>query len=323
MLETMAMGKRQRLAGAPPVLRSVTVTGLDVSTIQSGIVFTSSAYLFVLQVQTGQIFAAPLSGLATGTLAFSGISPVVPAGARPNAIYGRLAPVNENRMYVYIPYMGSSYYNKLCTWQFNAPQAPVVGTTQLFNENYRFGMGQVWYNGYFYYFGGRGNTLGTDMAVYAVPTPTSARTVHSTGALPPGRAYMSYARSGDKIYVAGGMATDSGAATLKDAWCYDLLTRTWSQLANMPIGLRNASNAEVIGDKLYIFGGITNVAEDVSNQLLVYDITKNTWNIFTYSELVARQYAQGFQYNGKFYLISGFSGPSSGVWLPGVVEFTP
>ena len=321
MLETMAMGKRQRLAGTPPVLKAVTVTGLDVSTIQSGIVFTGSLHLFVLQLQTGRIFAAALSGLTTGTLEFMGLSPVVPAGARPDTVYGRMVPINDNRMYIYIPYMGSGYYNKMCTWQFNSPLAPTIGTTQLFNETYRFGMGQVWYNGYFYYFGGSGNVNGTDMTVYSVATPASARTVHSTGALPPGRSFMSYARGGDKIYVAGGRSTDGKGTLLKDTWCYDLLTHTWSQLANMPIGVRSACNAEIIGNKLYIFGGVINDAGDTSNQLLVYDIDKNTWNTFSYSELTARQVAQGFQYNGKFYLLSGNS--KTGVWLSEAIEFTP
>jgi N-acetylneuraminic acid mutarotase len=72
---------------------------------------------------------------------------------------------------------------------------------------------------------------------------------------PPGGARQEVAAAalGAKIYVAGGLLANGGATTRVEA--YDPSTRSWSQVAPLPIGIHHPM-AVGFRDRLYVIGGI-------------------------------------------------------------------
>jgi N-acetylneuraminic acid mutarotase len=76
-----------------------------------------------------------------------------------------------------------------------------------------------------------------------------------------------------KVYCAGG--TD-GAATFKDGYVYDPGADSWTQIADMPFDLW-ASAAGAANGLLIEAGGVTNGFSTVTNQVVAYDPSQNTW----------------------------------------------
>jgi hypothetical protein len=70
----------------------------------------------------------------------------------------------------------------------------------------------------------------------------------------------------------------SDFAPYGDLWAYDVDHNAWHELhpSNPGPGARSRPSAWMIGDKLYLFGGIT-AAFQVLNDLWVYDLHSNAW----------------------------------------------
>eukprot|EP00531_Pseudo-nitzschia_arenysensis_P018824 CAMPEP_0116134796 /NCGR_PEP_ID=MMETSP0329-20121206/10843_1 /TAXON_ID=697910 /ORGANISM="Pseudo-nitzschia arenysensis, Strain B593" /LENGTH=337 /DNA_ID=CAMNT_0003629543 /DNA_START=217 /DNA_END=1231 /DNA_ORIENTATION=+ len=79
----------------------------------------------------------------------------------------------------------------------------------------------------------------------------------------------------ESIYVFGGK-NDKGA---KVATCerYDAADNAWKRLPNLPCGPNNGCAAGVVGDKIYVVGGMGNDGTILASTM-IFDTTTQTWN---------------------------------------------
>lgn len=103
------------------------------------------------------------------------------------------------------------------------------------------------------------------------------------GSLPPARAFAASVAAEDRglVFLFGGAnynPTFSNFTAYNDLWVYNVAKNTWKQLQPVntgPVG-RSRPNLWIVGDRLYLFGGIT-ASFNTLNDLWVYDQKTNAW----------------------------------------------
>lgn len=117
-----------------------------------------------------------------------------------------------------------------------------------------------------------------------------------------------------KIYAIGGATSPSSAygasvTTFSTVEIYDPATDTWTSGADMPTA-RGFHSANVVGGKIYVFGGSQDWSPNYKHVLVVevYDPAHDSWTQL--SEMPTARGA-GFSsvVNGKIYLFGGYGGP--------------
>jgi N-acetylneuraminic acid mutarotase len=106
-----------------------------------------------------------------------------------------------------------------------------------------------------------------------------------SGPVPPPRAYAASAShpESDRIFVFGGAFYSSpfyaDFSVYDDLWAYDAKRNTWSQISanNAGPSARSRPAAWMVGDNLYVFGGI-NAYFGTMNDLWVYHLASNSWS---------------------------------------------
>ena len=127
------------------------------------------------------------------------------------------------------------------------------------------------------------------------------RTDQTATILPDGRMSVLFGNPGD------------GGDYLRDGYIFNPATNQWEELNfSGPVPNNRARHcAAVIGNNLYIFGGLTRYTSDgitysnYSNDLFFLDITTNTWNYIPVmgNSVPPPTYGAGMvAYNGKLYI---------------------
>lgn len=135
-------------------------------------------------------------------------------------------------------------------------------------------------NGKFYVVGGQCDCGGggptIDLYIYNIATNTWSKGKD----MPAVRHHVATAKHGGKFYVFGGVNQtlsswpwDRGEV---NAWVYDPGTNEWTVLRDMPERV-GAGDAEAVGDKIYVAGGILEGENQARTRTLEYDIATNTW----------------------------------------------
>lgn len=140
--------------------------------------------------------------------------------------------------------------------------------------------------------------------------------------LPEPRYSFAASANEDEIYVIGGM-TASGVTG--EVLRYNLLTDGWTQTVEKPTPVSEVSSV-VIGGEIYVPGGKLESGE-ISDQLEIYDIDNNTWQIGAALPLPLSAYSLA-TIDGQVYLFGGWDGvryrdevfiynPQEDVWTAG------
>ena len=167
------------------------------------------------------------------------------------------------------------------------------------------------------YYRAQGGACGTATPTPVGGTPTATPTVCAGGGTPgpwtsaapiTTDAYgMAMASDGTYAYEAGGYSFSLAGMTTQFSR-YDPNTNSWTALAPVP----DTSDGEASmlyspsNNKLYMFGGEDVGAATVTNLTRIYDIGTNTWSTGAPMPDVRAFMASG-AYNGKMYLIGGYS----------------
>ncbi len=109
---------------------------------------------------------------------------------------------------------------------------------------------------------------------------------------------------GFSAFVVGGQAETSGF--LYDTWEYDLVSQTWSQVADFAGGPRRQAVGFAIGDLGYVGTGYS--AAGFKKDMYSYDPTTNTWTQLNDFGGTARKEAVGFTMGGQGYVGTGDDG---------------
>ena len=118
---------------------------------------------------------------------------------------------------------------------------------------------------------GQGSTLYNECWRYDAYTDTWTQKANFGGAA---RAYACGFAIGAKGYVGLGV----GMGFYKDFWAYDTATNTWTQITDFGIAGRICTSAFAIGGKGYVcFGQDSSYANDLKNEMWVYDTATNSW----------------------------------------------
>ena len=107
----------------------------------------------------------------------------------------------------------------------------------------------------------------------------------------------------DKGYY--GLGNDLYFQVRKDMWCFDPMTKNWTEVASIPTNARQYSLGFNSSDHGFVLGGILDVG-DFTNELLVYDPSSNTWEVFQ-APFEARAKMAGFRIGHNFYCGGGVS----------------
>ncbi len=135
-----------------------------------------------------------------------------------------------------------------------------------------------YYNGYLYSFFGDED----DGDIYRMNVETQTwEIIHARKGLP---CPISRIRSagvllGKYFYVSGGYNPylADGKRYLKDFWCFDLETHSWTLLPTPPFEKygRDSHSLSVLNNSIYLFGGFVWISQ--SNRLSQYDIAQKKW----------------------------------------------
>jgi N-acetylneuraminic acid mutarotase len=132
------------------------------------------------------------------------------------------------------------------------------------------------------------------------------------------------------VYVAGGIDKNPD----RSLFAYDMATKTWATLADMPARRYDGNGAAAINGKLYVAGGWTRHPPFPHASLFVYDRPSNTWSKKAPMSHPSACGATG-AISGKLYVLTGCDGengysrefdvydPSTDSWssLPVSVQF--
>jgi N-acetylneuraminic acid mutarotase len=78
------------------------------------------------------------------------------------------------------------------------------------------------------------------------------------GETPSGFVYPAYTTIGSIIYILGGSTSSSDVTkATNEAWAYDTTKNKWTRLDPIPGAPRQIFSAAAVGDKIYVFGGVT------------------------------------------------------------------
>src|ERR1035437_9035942 len=133
---------------------------------------------------------------------------------------------------------------------------------------------------------------------------------------------VSMTSNGTYAYAAGGHSF-SASATVNSFRRYDPFANSWTTLANMPAvaGMASAVYSPV-NNKVYLFGGEDFGSGVVSNATRIYDVGSNTWSSGANMPGPRNFMASGY-YNGKIYLVSGYSTGNVTDVQPNTWEYDP
>jgi hypothetical protein len=97
------------------------------------------------------------------------------------------------------------------------------------------------------------------MLLIAAATLLASSTIHSQNIKAPARSNWAIARAGSAVYGFYGLGAGKTAADIQvDTYRYDLHSRRWRALGNIPVSAgRLASVAVYVGGKIYLLGGYT------------------------------------------------------------------
>ncbi len=149
-----------------------------------------------------------------------------------------------------------------------------------------------------------GYVKGKSWGEIADTNPPDARIDHTATTLPDGRIIVLFGNPGD------------GGDYLRDGHIYNPKTKQWEELNfSGPVPNNRARHcAAVIGNKLYIFGGLTRYTSygitysSYSNDLFSLDLTNNTWDYIPVmgNDVPPPTYGAAMvAYNGKLYIFTG------------------
>lgn len=162
-------------------------------------------------------------------------------------------------------------------------------------------------NGKFYVVGGQCDCPGggptIDLYIYTVATNTWAKGKD----MPAIRHHVATAKHGGKFFVFGGITQqlnnwpwDRGEV---NAWMYDPATDTWTTLPDMPERV-GAGDAETVGDKIYVAGGILEGENIARTRTFEYNIAAKTWTRKANMN-GAREHFRMASVGGKIYAAAG------------------
>ncbi|MDQ3915671.1 MAG: galactose oxidase [Actinomycetota bacterium] len=168
------------------------------------------------------------------------------------------------------------------------------------------------------------NTFYNDLHRFATDTNTW-ELLSPTGGPPPARAFASAAahEASGRILIFGGGSFGPlfvDFVAFDDLWAYSVTDNTWTQLhpANEGPEARSGTSAWLIGNRMYIFGGVTAPAFETLNDLWVYNLETNRWTELTANGAASspppRHVAQAGKrpVQGKLVLYGGESSLASG-----------
>ncbi len=173
------------------------------------------------------------------------------------------------------------------------------------------GAAGVYYNGRIYLFGGCAN-LPCTVALNTVQIYNIASNSWSMGAaIPQNLDFASAQVIGSYIYLAGGVGPYPAPASAK-AYRYDPATNSWNDpiMADLPQTWWGAASA-VYSGKFYMYGGILNGYDTLTNHTVIYDPVSNRWS-YGPDMHVASYRQQGDTYQGTPHIVGG----SMGVFIP-------
>ncbi len=159
-------------------------------------------------------------------------------------------------------------------------------------------------DGKFYVAGGIDQSPGTTdyTQVYDVAT----NTWETVASLPKIRDHAAMTSFEGKVYLFSGFDLHGGE-NIDMAWVYDPAMDAWEAIAKMPAP-RYASSAVVVGDYIYIVGGLMVdyglAGPGTNNEVLRYHPRTNTWDILA-PAIEVREHASAVAFDGKIYMIGG------------------
>jgi hypothetical protein len=138
-----------------------------------------------------------------------------------------------------------------------------------------------------YVFGGaRDDDITGDVAIYDDLHRFDTRTrrwdvLTPVGPTPPPRVFAAAVAHDRRMVMFGGALFGpffSDFTPYGDLWAYDVDANRWTELHPVNAGPapRSRPSAWIVGDKLYVFGGV-NAFFQVQNDLWVYDLRRNAW----------------------------------------------
>ena len=153
-------------------------------------------------------------------------------------------------------------------WIFDFPSTnPGSAPTSVYN------LEAVQYNGKIIYYNAEGILYQYDVA--------TTQWSQLSGASPLSlRAYASVTLAGNEIYIFGGYSNNPTFTAYNNGAKYNLLTNTWSAVANMPVGSFIHASC-VVGNEVFITGGsssITSGGIQLEKKIYKYNILTNTWS---------------------------------------------
>lgn len=112
---------------------------------------------------------------------------------------------------------------------------------------------------------------------------------------------------GNDVYAFGGIIYSEESTAIANCWKYSIKDNQWSAIADFPGGPRYYMVAIVLGEKIYVGGGLGPIDGGNSEEVCdwwSYDPEKGEW-----TEILGYPYYQaprlGFTINGKGYLLAG------------------
>jgi N-acetylneuraminic acid mutarotase len=283
------------VAGTTPI---VSVNGLKIG----------STTLSVTENESGKSLSAPFSVTATPTptpTPWNTEAPLPIAVMRPAALVtvndkiyyigGAIqsnTEISKNTTYIYDPLTK--------TWSTGAPMPLASQAT----------MGVV-VNGKIHVMGGGyqpDNIPRAAHQVYDLATNTWSLKAPLPVALRQGRAVA----SGNFIYFIGGSTSahdvDPPSAAVATNYRYDDTNDTWTTMAPMP-SRRHGGAVALVGQRIFVIGGVSNAHSTIHSTNEVYDIPSNTWS--TKASLpFARTLMACSVFNGQIYIIGGATSPN-------------
>lgn len=109
---------------------------------------------------------------------------------------------------------------------------------------------------------------------------------------------------GGEIYVIGGAGDINSVWTSRstvDVYCPE--TNTWEKKKDMP-QQRSGHCAVALSDKIYVIGG-WNSNNEISNEILVYDVLTNSWTVDSNLPSTYLGHCSATVYNGCIYVFGG------------------
>jgi len=109
------------------------------------------------------------------------------------------------------------------------------------------------------------------------------------------------------IYLGGGRLQDGSGGAISTFRRFDLTTRQWVNLANLPNG-RSGGTLSYWNGKIYLFSGNTVNSSTYTKELHAYDIATDTWTSLTPTPNLGRTYHGAVVYQGEIYFFGGWNG---------------